>query len=239
MKSTFLLSVACLLFSLSCNKSGAAHSACRLTTVSENAGSDLITYNLSYDSQGRLAGVAGSGGSISPFTRTFVYSGSHLILVTTTATGSPSVLDSVLLDDNGKVIYVYEGSNGSYNTLTCTRDSQGQLQKSVNAHNGNITYTSTFQYSNGDLTSGMLAGTPFNFTYYPDKPAAITDALSIAYWMQDGAVIYNNRHLVKSYQTSAVTQTFTYSTDASGNISDATVASNSDTTIYHYTYDCD
>ena len=58
-------------------------------------------------------------------------------------------------------------------------------------------------------------------------------------WVQFGVVYQKVRHLTKSNTVGNVTETLTYTFDASGKITGATESSGGgDTTTFAYTYDC-
>jgi len=226
-----------------CHKSGGGPAptpgTCMLTTVTATSGGQTITYDLTYDDNYRLSVVKGSGGGSNPFVTTLTY-GNHYINTINNFSGVIATWDSVVLDNMGNVIDIYINGSNAHNRLSYTRDEHGQLTSSTTYANGSITDESNFTAVNGDVVSGDEMGMPFTFTYYTDKGEQPTDALGIAFWMDYGKLVYNNRHLVKSYEDSNIREDCSYTFDDRGNVTTATIqySGGRPGVTYHYIYDC-
>lgn len=231
------------MFQLGCHKNSSpapAHT-CKFTAVTATTGGQTRQYDISFDDDSRPITIKGSGNAGPSFVTSFVYKPNQVISSTIFAGNTtPTTTDTVFLE-NGRVASISgSGSNGNYFTNTFTYDAQGQLTQSESIFNGVTTNFSTYQVSDGDITGGNAGGDDFSYTYYPDKAATIFDGLAIEEWLTYGVVIRKNRHLVKSFQTANISQSFTYNTDDKGNITDVMVTgdANHPSGTYHYTYDC-
>lgn len=244
-KHRFLsIGAACLvsILSLQCHKSNSAPpQVCKLTSVTATGGGLTTNYDITSDSIGRPVTIKVSGNSGPSYVTSFTYSpnriiSSHLYAGYTT----PTTIDTVFFI-NGRIATIsVKGSNGDYGVTTYSYDGQGQLTQSTIVYNGIMTTQSSYQMSGGDIISGNDGGTAFSYTYYTNKAATILDYLAMQEWLNYGAVIRKSRHLVQSFQTDHISQTFNYTFDDKGKITDAIATENTThaTGSYHYTYDC-
>jgi len=228
---------------LGCHKSSnpAPTHTCKLTTVTATGGGETQTYNITFDDNSRPVTIKATDNFGPSYVTSFVYQPNQVISSTIYAGNTtPTTSDTVFLE-NGRVASIHGGgSNGSYFVDTYVYDSQGQLTQSTSVFNGTTTNITTYQVANGDITGGDAGGDDFSYTYYPDKAATIFDFEAMEEWLTFGVVIRKNRHLVKSFQSTNISQTFTYNTDDKGNITDAIATGDATHPggSYHYTYDC-
>ncbi|MBS1602200.1 MAG: hypothetical protein JST42_05990 [Bacteroidetes bacterium] len=246
MKYLFLLlagGLACLLFP-GCHKSSGSTgnstpTPCTLLSATANNGGLITSYSFNYDQQGRLNCVKVTSSSSKPYTDTLVYGNGFIVSTTTFSGVAARTIDSIFLDAAGNVSSISVWQSGNHSLFTYTRNSQEELTQSTSSYNGAILSTSTYQYSNGDITGGVSAGSPFSYTYFTDKPSKYNDFLAMQQWIQYGVVIWKSAHLCKSYQSS-VSQNYTYTLDDKGNITDAvsTDAQTNAVSTVHFVYDC-
>jgi len=243
-----VLFVVCLtsLLSLQCHKSSdsSAPKPCKLVSVTASGGGATTVYNITFDDKSRPVTLQVSENlTNSSYTATRTY-GDKLIVTSNLFKGStvPTTVDSVFLDAEGHVASIsITGSNGDHSLLTYTRDIHGEITQSTSLFNGTTLNTTTYTYTNSDITSGNDGSGIFTYTYYLDKAASIYDFVAMQQWLTYGIVIMNNRHLCQSIETSHISQTYTYTKNDKGNITDAivtTTAPSASTGSYHYTYDC-
>jgi hypothetical protein len=223
---------------LSCHKNSdhAAASSCKLSGLQVKGSNFTENYIMSYGSDGRLSTVQYSDGSTS-YTRSFVYSGSLIII---TVTGSSPSVDTVFLNANGDAdhIVLHAGSN-MVTVYSFTYDGNRQLTSSTAATVGFGNITSTYKYSDGDITEVDQSGGTFSYAYYTDKASSTSDLEVLSQLIQFGVVYQKERHLTKSITAGNVTETYSYTFDASGKITGGSESSGgSDLTTWTYTYDC-
>jgi len=223
---------------LSCHKSSEhpASSSCKLTGLQVKGSNFTENYVMTYGSDGKLSTVQYSDGGTS-FTRSFTYSGSMIII---NVTGSSPAVDTVFLNANGDAdhIVMHYGAN-MYSVYSFTYDANRQLTKSTAYTAGGGTITATYQYSDGDITEVDEPGGSFSYAYYTDKASSMGDLEVFGQMVQFGVVYQKVRHLTKSNTAGNVTETLTYTFDASGKITGASESSGpGDITNFTYTYDC-
>lgn len=220
-----------------CHKSNKAAPAPRIASVTATTGGSTTNYQLTYNSSGQLTLVQVTGAS--NYTETLSYSPNRIITATTFNNSSTvATVDTVNLDAAGNPSSIIIASyGGGISRLDFTRDAREQLTQMTNAYNGNAPTTTTFTYTNGDITAGSSNGSAFSYTYYTDKPAALGDCQSIFQWIQYGVVVYKSAHLCKSFTGATITENFTYTFDSKGNITDAVSATPGlPISSYHYVY---
>lgn len=102
--------------------------------------------------------------------------------------------------------------------------------------------TTTYQFTDGDLTSTVSGGSTNSYTYYTDKPEQTADLSLYDQIVAQGALVYSNKHLTKSYSGNSFSQEYSYTFDAGGKISSITVhymnSQSSGTITYYYSYAC-
>jgi len=226
----------------SCHKSsqaGAAPPNCQLTGITVTSGSTTATYQLDYNSAGKLATVhfADPGGS---YTKSFTYSG-NLIVAHTVSTSNTT--DSVFLNANGDIdsMRSYNG-NGNLTTSIFSRNGSGQVVQSLTRFSSNTTATTTFSYNGGDIASQYYPTDTLNYSYYTDKTTVTGDYLLLPQWLNYGAAYQTVKHLFKGFSSAKITQGISYTFDGDGKISSLTVNTNSlgnvSAQVYQFTYQC-
>ncbi|MDO6433934.1 hypothetical protein Q4E93_25225 [Flavitalea sp. BT771] len=223
---------------LSCHKSDhpASNNSCKLTGLQVKGNGWSENYIIAYGSDGRLSNVQYSDGSTS-YTRSFTYASGMIII---NITGTSPAIDTVFLNANGDADHIIMHMGSSNVTVyRFTYDSNRQLTKTSSQTNGGGVIEATYQYNNGDITEVDQAGGSYIYSYYTDKPSAPGDPEVLGQWIQFGVVYQKVRHLVKSISGGSVTESITYTFDASGKIISATQGSGSnDMATSTYTYDC-
>jgi len=222
---------------LSCHKSDhPASSSCKLTGLQVKGNGWSENYIIAYGSDGRLGTVQYSDGS-SAYTKSFTYASGMIII---NITGTSPAIDTVFLNANGDAdhIIMHMGAN-NVTVYRFTYDSNRQLTKTSSQSNGGAIIEATYQYSNGDIAEADQAGGSYTYSYYTDKASMTGDLEVLAQWIQFGVVYQKTRHLTKSITGGGVTESITYTFDASGKIISATQGTGSnDMATSTYTYDC-
>lgn len=220
---------------LSCHKSSTpVDSNCSISAINVT-GDFTANYKLSYDGSGRLSVVkyTDDGGS---WTRNFTY-GANLIV--SSKTGPSPAVDSVYLNASGDVDHIVDRQPpNSVTTTTMTYNSSHQLSQTVVQAGGSMPSTTTYQYTNGDLTQVDQDGSIIVYTYYTDKASATGGMMELQQWLQFGVIYQKSAHLVKAYGYTNPDEQVSYVYDGSGKISSMTGGNGSSLLTFSYTYDC-
>lgn len=231
----FLLSVLC-----SCKKTRhQAAPSCRISDIDVSTGNATAAYHLGYGPDGRLATVHFSDAG-SSYDRSFTYS-DRLIVVHTGSTGT--AIDSVFLHGNGDIdsIRSYNAS-GNLTRSLFTRNSSGQVTGSTTVFTDNTSTSTSFLYSNGDISAQVYPTDTLTYHYYTDQSERMGDLLFLQQWVSYGAVFQSFNHLFKEFYTPELRQSVVYTFDGDGKISSFTLTgtAGASTTIqtYQLTYNC-
>jgi hypothetical protein len=255
--SLFALALATVLLAPSCKKRliPLPLEFCNISgvTVSQNGSTDTTVYHITYDREGRPAGMQSSSGA-GAGSRIYTYADTNLV-VTTTGGGSTTT-DSVTLNSQGLML------------VDVTRySSSTSWQTTYYAYNGTEVWVSnvcdncetppseivtpdswTYTWSNGDMEDmsqqATAAGTVYN---YNSSPAAVGDYFSITQLLSAPAPTIITTNQVDLYSQKYATSTVTYSHYPNGRISGMTIITSGpamfgygapDTVNYSYQYQC-
>jgi len=216
-----LLVPGCLFFAApSCSKKGSPAPTCKLITLTGDVNGSLKVFAISYNNDGNISTIQQTIGT-DPYTKVFNY-GDKLIMISKSESGTLTETDSIVLNDNGLMTYCQASAVGSLVVTTYTYGGNGQLLKSATQINGGIPSTTTYQYTNGDVTSSFDGSTTTAFTYYTDKAFADGDYLKLEELLTYGALFIKNAHLIKGYQAPGVVENINYTFDNTGIITGIT-----------------
>jgi hypothetical protein len=225
----------CLFLSPSCSKkSSSPAQTCQIITVTDQLGTSTTTYNITYNNAGQISTEQYNQNS-TPYSRVFTYIGSTEIM--TTSGGTSTVTDSITLNSNGMIESDYEtdGTNLSVTTYTY---SGTEVQKSVNVTNGGAPTTSTFTWTNGDLTGGSLSGSGTATYTYNTMASEEGDYWYIAQLINYGGFFVKTAHQLAGFQVGTTIENVSYTYDNTGKITALTGTSGSTIETIGYQYSC-
>jgi hypothetical protein len=229
-----IIAMVSLFVSPSCSKkSSSPAQTCQIITVSDQIGSSTTVYNLTYNNAGQIS-TAQYNQNSTAYSRVFTYIGSTEIMVT--SGGSSTITDSMTLNSDGFIQSDYQ-TDGTNLTVTDYTYSGAELQKSVSTTNGGTPTTSTYSWTNGDLTSGNDNGTTATYTY--NTTASETgDYWYIAQLINYGGFIVKTAHQLTGYQVGTSIENVNYTYDNTGKITGLTGTSGSTVETITYQYSC-
>jgi hypothetical protein len=230
-----IIAIVSLFVSPSCSKkSSSSAQTCQIITVTDQEGTNSTIYNITYNNQGKISTEQYNQNS-TPYSRVFTYIGSTEIMTTTG--GASTITDSITLNSNGMIESDYEtdGTNVSITTYTY---SGTEVQKSVNVTNGGAPLTSTFTWTNGDLTGGSLSGSGTATYTYNTKASEAGDYWSIVQLVNYGATFVQSAHQLAGYQVGTTIENVNYTYDNTGKITEVTGTTGSDVENITYQYSC-
>lgn len=195
---------------------------CRVTQVVEGGSATYsTTYTFSYNDDGTVSTIKLHPTSGDSYLRTITYK-SNRIIVSTTDNSYPYSIDSLLLDTQNRVVYIYHfdfngGSpNGVYDQYCY--DSSGNLT-AITSHYYSTVSSQNFQWANGDIV-WSTSGTDY-YTYIYDTSLYKVGNISarISDLENYGRGIYAPHHLyAMAVMDSVDTINYSYTTDSNGNI---------------------
>lgn len=216
---------------------------CRIITVTDSYTSsgttNNTTFNITYNNDGNISMLTqtGSSGTVQ---KIYNYN-SNTISISATKSGAFESRDSVTINANKMITNVRTFSNASgtswYNN-SYEYDGNGNLLKSISTSSSSSTPSTTlYNTTNGDITSGSDGTYTSTYEYYTDKPFQIGDYFQIVYFINYGAQIVKNAHLLKSITSNGSISNVNYEfTD--GRISKLTMTSSSTVEAINYQYQC-
>jgi hypothetical protein len=205
-----------LIFEQSCSKKNAAAPACQLITISDVNGSTTTTYNITYNNEGKISTLQSISGSTTT-SKVFTYSG-NVIFVTTTYSGSViQTTDSIVVNSAG-LITSDQTRSGTNQSLTTYTYSGNQLLKSILQNNSNPAVTTTYTFTNGDLTGSTDGTTNTTYSYNTSKASAPGDYFQLVQLIQYGASFVINSHQIIGYQIGSTIENITYTYDNTGKV---------------------
>lgn len=223
-----------LLISPSCKKSSSTPS-CKLITVVDQYNSSTATINISYNNDGKISTIQRTGSS--PSTQVFNYNG-NLLMISTSSSGSVTSTDSVVFNSDGLISYSMEKDASNNKTVNIYTYSGTQLLKSTSQYNGGAIQTTTYTYTNGDLTGSSDGTNTGVYSYYTDKTFADGDYLKLVQLINYGAFFVKNAHLIKGFQEGSTVENFNYTFDNTGKITGLTATTGSSIETVTYQYSC-
>ena len=223
-----------LLISPSCKKSSSSPS-CKLITVVDQYGSTTNTINISYNNDGKISTIQESGSS--PFTKVFTYSG-NLLMITTSNASSVTATDSVVFNSDGLISYSMNKDASKNKTVNIFTYSGTQLLKSTSQYNAGAITTTTYTFTNGDLTGSSDGSNTATYSYYTDKNFADGDYFKLVQLINYGGLYVKNAHLIKGFQQGATVEKFNYTFDNTGKITGVTATNGSNIDNVTFQYSC-
>jgi hypothetical protein len=228
-----LVVLLCLFLTPSCSKKSSPAPVCQIITVTDQNGSATTTYNITYNNAGQISteqySISGTN-----YNRVFTYIGA--IEMMTTSDGTNIVSDSITLNSDGLIASDYT-TNGTNITVTTNTYSGTELQKQVMVQNGGTPSTTTFTWTNGDVTSGSTSSG--NATYsYNTKASESGDYWSIVQLLNYGAPFVRTAHQLIGYQVGTTVENVNYTYDNTGKITAVTGTTGSNVENISYQYSC-
>ncbi len=241
MKYALIVSLALLVISCSKNNpSGgtptAQDSICTLVAVRWVYNNILYTTLLSYNSDGKLSKTDDGLGDTTGYT----YSGNKIFISSDNGMGTR---DTTTLNNFGYTAQFDVHSPPIISSSAFFYDSDTVLSHSIfTSPLISAPDTTTYEFTNGDLTTTNVGGTTYNYTYYTDQTEQIADFSIYNQIISEGALAYTNKHLTKSYTGNNFSSNYTYNFDPSGKIvsivDNYTNSQSSGTVTYYYSYAC-
>jgi hypothetical protein len=225
-----------LAFAPSCSKKNAAAPACKLITITDVIGSSTSTFNLTYNNDGKISTLQSTSGSSST-SKVFTYSG-NVIFITTTNSGSTDVTtDSIVINSGGFILSDLNRYTTNQSLTTYTY-SGTQLLKSVFQYNSNPAVTTTYTFTNGDLTGSTDGTTTSTYSYDAQKASAPGDYFQLVQLIQYGASFIKNSHQITAFQSGGSIENINYTYDNTGKITGLTGTGGSSVETITYQFNC-
>jgi hypothetical protein len=233
-RSPFTLVVLlCLFLTPSCSKKSSPAQVCQIITVTDQSGSSTTTYNITYNNAGQISteqyAISGTN-----YNRVFTYIGSTEMI--STSDGTSIVTDSITLNSDGLIATDYN-TNGTNVTVTTNTYSGTELQKQVEVLNGGTPSTTTFTWTNGDVTSGSTSSGNSTYTYNT-KASENGDYWSIVQLINYGSPFVKTAHQLIGYQVGTSVENVNYTYDNTGKITEVTGTTGSNVENISYQYSC-
>lgn len=242
MKKNFGLSIlvlGSLLFSIaSCDKDDdKAKPVCKMSSIVETGDNGTISRVISYD-EGKMASVVTAGGDGS--SKIFSYSSGMITVISKNKSGVVTGTDEVLLNQSGKIHSITQKNAAGTTTgvESYTYNTAGQVVLSISSPVTGPADTTTYSYSNGNVTLSTNKGKNTLYTYYEDKTFSDGDFVKLVQILNTGALALENKNLLKSViAPDGAVSNLTYQYDNTGKITRLIFlgATNGN---YSYTYDC-
>jgi hypothetical protein len=225
-----------LIFEPSCSKKNAAAPACKLITITDVNGSTTTTFNITYNNVGKISTLQSTSGSTTT-SKVFTYS-SDVIFITSTYSGSPNpTTDSIVVNNSG-LIMSDQYRNGTDESLTTYTYSGNQLLKSILQNNSDPAVTTTYTFTNGDLTGSSDGTNTATYSYNTTKASVPGDYFQLVQLIQYGASYVINSHQIIGYQIGSTIENITYTYDNTGKITGLTGTTGGSIETITYQYNC-
>jgi hypothetical protein len=233
-RSPFTLVVLlCLFLTPSCSKKSSPAPVCQIITVTDAQGTGSTIYNITYSNSGQISTEQYSSGGTN-YNRVFTYIGSTEMIAT--SDGTNTVTDSITLNSDGLIVSDYN-TNQSNITVTTNTFSGSELQKQVVVQNGGTPSTTTFTWTNGDVTSGSTSSGNSTYTYNT-KASENGDYWSIVQLINYGSSFIKTVHQLAGYQVGTSVENVNYTYDNTGKITEVTGTTGSNVENITYQYSC-
>lgn len=229
-----------LLFTIaSCGKDDdkAANPVCRMSSIVETTDNETISRVISYD-EGKIASVATAGGDGS--SKLFSYTSGMITIISKNKSGVVTGSDEVLLNEAGKISKITQKNAGGTTTgiQSYIYNGKGELSMNISTPVTGTSDTTTYSYSDGNVTVSTNKGKNTLYSHYTDKAFADGDLLKLLQILNTGALAVENKNLLKSVISPEGSVTdFTYQQDNMGKITRLTLSGAANKN-YSYTYDC-
>jgi hypothetical protein len=236
MKTAFpflIVATLSLFITPSCSKkSSSPAQTCQIITVTDQQGTSSTTYNITYNNAGQISTEQYVESGVT-YNRVFTYIGSIEML--STSDGTTTITDSITLNSDGLIQSDYN-TNQSNITVTTYTYSGTEVQKAVQVVNGGAPTTTTYTFTNGDLTSS--SGSP-NITYtYNTQASEAGDYWQIVQLINYGASFVRTAHQLAGYSYTGNVENINYTYDNTGKITTVTGTSGANVETITYQYSC-
>ena len=225
-----------VVFEPSCSKKDSSTPACQLITIQDVQGSSNTTFNLTYNNQGKISTLQQVSSS-STTSKVFTYSGG-VILITTTYSGSANqATDSIVVNSAG-FITSDQYRSGSDASLTTYTYSGNTLLKSIYQNNSDPAVTTTYTFTNGDLTGSTDGVNTSTYTYNTAKASVQGDYFQLVQLIQYGASFVVNKHQLTAVQTGSNIENVNYTYDNTGKVIGITGTNGANVETITLQYNC-
>jgi YD repeat-containing protein len=237
---SFLTVVLLLTLVTACSKKGSSGthagegtSGYRIAAVQRiQFGTDTTDFSFTYDNQGRVVTQKSVTGG-SEVNTSFVYTGNSILVTARTFTDTLT-MDSVVLNDDGKISAIVSRSGRAVLNRVFTYDSQGVLTGETDQTDNNEAVASTYASADGDITATSNGR---NFAYYSNQPDMPGDYWQLEQFLNYGAYYVQNAHMVETYgMGSGGDLNINYAYDSSGRVALLNVTG-SLPAVFNITYD--
>lgn len=225
----------CLFLSPSCSRKSSPAQNCLIATVTDQNGTNATTYNFTYNNAGQILTEKYSTGGFA-YTREFTYSGNTEIM--TTLGGPAPVIDSITLNSDGLIESDYYSE--AYNRIvTIYTYSGAEVQTMITSANDGLTPdTTTYVWTNGDLTSSTLSGSGTTFYTYYTTTSEPGDYWSVIQLINNGGYFLKTVHQLASNQIGSTIGSINYNYDNTGKVTLVSVTTGGFVETYSYKYAC-
>jgi hypothetical protein len=220
----------------SCGKKGSSSSsACQLLTVTDSSSSNTV-YNITYNNSGQISSLVATG--LNAFQAEYAYAGNVAIASVSNSGGPVSRIDTTTLNSDGYIqsVVSYYPSTQDIATTTYTYGANDQVLKSIYQDGSSPAVTTTYTFTNGNLTSLTNGTITMSYTYYTNMPYQEGDVLQVSQLVGGGFPYIKNVNLCQGYTNSSGTVNFTYSFDSNGKINRA-ASTVQESLLYQYSCD--
>jgi hypothetical protein len=228
-----LVALLCLFLTPSCSKKSSPAQVCQIITVTDQNGSSTTTYNITYNNAGQISTEQYSIGTTN-YNRVFTYIGGTEMIAT--SDGTTTVADSITLNSDGLIVSDYN-TNGVSVTVTTNTYSGSELQKQVVTPSGGAPSTTTFTWTNGDVTGGASGSGNSTYTYNT-KASENGDYWSIVQLINYGSSFVKTAHQLTGYQVGTSLENVNYTYDNTGKITEVTGTTGTNVENISYQYSC-
>jgi hypothetical protein len=225
-----------VVFEPSCSKKNSSAPACQLITIQDVNGSNNTTFNITYNNLGKISTLSTVSGT-STTSKVFTYSG-DVVLITTSYSGSSNpTTDSIVINSAG-LIASDQYRSGSDETLTTYTYSGKQLLKSIVQNNSDPAVTTTYTFTNGDLTGSTDGTNSTTYSYNTSKATAQGDYFQLVQLITYGASFVINSHQLIGYQSGSTIENINYTYDNTGKVTGITGTAGSNVETISLQYSC-
>lgn len=238
---SFFAAIAMCITVISCKKDGGDKNAsCRIVTVTQVLGGSTYLYNLTYNNDGKVSTLTGSGAT--NVNKVYTYAGNNII-INATLGGTFYSRDSITLNANGTPANIRQFSNPAgtaWINHSLEYNGNDLLKQHMTTNLSAVPITSIVTMSNGNVINLKQVGsTEYNMEYFTDKGVQRGDFLEIVGLLNYGINIYPHKNLVKALALvgGAVTN-YNYEFNADGLISVVTATSGTSVSTISYQYAC-
>lgn len=206
---------------------------CHIASANYSGGALNFTYTLTFNDDGKISKLVYDG--LSAYVKTFTYSGNMIYI---NLNGVHSATDTISLNSAGLMVTHKETTDTSVYNTTFTYDANGQVVSSTTQQDNLPPVTTSYTFTNGDLTNTSVGDMKDTTVYSLDKPAVIGNLDDFDQLIYYGTAYYTNKHLKQSFSSWPYYYTFTYTYDGDGKIT--SVVSNDGTAIetFNFNYEC-